>query len=211
MKCRRCNTTTNPNGVCPHCGWSASGTNGSRGGQPAPGDSGPVNLALAQVPLAIELVDEEPEPTPNAEAEPFCLNTASLERHLISHGLASGLSQIPERIEAGLRAVTEHWGPAANGARSTEGARIDRLFRDRRGAWVIVAFAGEAHEVDWVQELRSRMDWVRDHRAHAGEPVRAIVLVPAGEPLPDASAIGLGHALTLKTWQLVVSIEDRER
>lgn len=210
MKCRRCNTTTSAAGVCPHCGWSPSGTDRARDNSRAPGESGPLNLALVQEPPAIDLVDPEPNSSPARELDPSCGGWVPSEHDVKPELLVSWLSRAPDRIEAGLRIATRAPECESGGARSTAGVWFDRPFRDRLGAWVVVALAGKQLEEEWILELRRRMDWVRDHWARAGESVRAIVLVASDTPPPRAAIAALGDTVTFKTWRLAISIEDVE-
>lgn len=210
MKCRRCNTTTSAAGVCPHCGWCPSGMGPARDESRAPGESGPLNLALAQEPPAIDLVDMEPNSSPAGDLDPSRVEWVSSEHDVKSELLASWLRRAPERIEAGLRIVTPAPECESGSAPSTAGVWFDRPVRDRQGAWVVVALVEDDLEDEWIQKLRLRLDWVWEHWAQAGEAVRAIVLM-ASDTRPSRAAIAaLGDAATFKTWRLAISIEDLE-
>jgi len=170
-----------------------------------------VNLALAQPPEAIDLVDVETDASPSApsrRADSFHSESLGLGVTLAPRELVAWIGEAPERLEAGLRPLHEDTGSWPSRRFPSDAGRIDLLFHDRDGAFVIVVFAGDGEE--WIQNLLHGMDWVRKYLAQRGESVRAIVLVPRDESPPQYAALAFSDAVIFKTWQLTVSIEDIE-
>ena len=215
MNCKLCNTRTNVDGVCPHCGWS-------RGGVPLADDRQSNTAAQAEVEqealaeeeVAIELVEVASEQRPRPPSPASSGETTSAPRaagelpRIEAAELASLLAKEPELLEPGLLVYRDDDGRSVGAGYGTEVGAIDLLARDPAGAIVLVVFAESLPSL--IDGVLQRIGWAREHLATRGEEVRAIVLAQAIDPKLRYAASGLGNAVSFKSWRLVLRVEDVE-